>query len=43
MLENKAPWVIVPPASSLANKEQQFEQYPDEGIEEWHKTRKLDV
>ena len=41
MLESKAPWVIVPPES--AKKEQQFEHYPDEGIEEWHKKRKLEA
>lgn len=41
MLESKAPWVILPPES--AEKEQQFEHYPDEGIAEWHKKRKLEA
>ncbi|KAL3147612.1 hypothetical protein ABBQ38_014663 [Trebouxia sp. C0009 RCD-2024] len=41
MLENKQPWVLVPP--ELAQKEHRFEHYPDEGIEEWHKKRKLEA
>lgn len=41
MLESKALWVMVPPES--AKNEQQFERYPDEGIEEWHKKRKLEA
>ena len=41
MLESKEPWVIVPP--NAAKHEHQFKQYPDEGIEEWHKMRKLEA
>ena len=41
MLENKEPWVVVPP--ELAQNEHRFERYPDEGIEEWHKKRKLEA
>lgn len=41
MLDSKEPWVIVPP--DAAKHEHQFEQYPDEGIEEWHKKRKLEA
>lgn len=35
MVKHKAPWVRVP------DGEQQFDQYPDEGIEDWHKKRDL--
>jgi len=41
MLDSKEPWVIVPP--DTAKHEHQFKQYPDEGIEEWHKKRKLEA
>jgi hypothetical protein len=35
MVMHKAPWVEIPAG------EQQFPQYPDEGIEDWHKNRGL--
>ena len=35
MVAHKAPWVEVP------DNEQRFDQYPDEGIEDWHKNRDL--
>ncbi len=41
MLDSKELWVTVPP--DAAKHEHQFKQYPDEGIEEWHKKRKLEA
>ena len=35
MVEHKVPWVILP------DDEKQFDQYPDEGIEDWHRNRGL--
>lgn len=35
MVAHKAPWVKIPEG------EAQFDQYPDEGIEDWHKNRNL--
>lgn len=35
MVKHKAPWVVIP------DGDQQFDQYPDESIEEWHKNRGL--
>ena len=35
MVKHKAPWI------ELSDSEQQFDQYPDESIEDWHKNRGL--
>ena len=35
MLKHKVPWTIVP------KEDQQFEQYSDESVEDWHKNRNL--
>ena len=37
MLAHKAPWVTI----NLADHDVRFEQYPDTGIESWHKQRGL--
>ena len=39
MMDSKPDWVIVPPKTS--EREQSFDHYPNEGIEDWHKKRKL--
>lgn len=41
MLEYKPSWVVAPPES--AKEEHNFQRYPDEGIEQWHKKRKLEA
>ena len=35
MIKHKAPWVEV------SDDERQFDQYPDESIEDWHRKRGL--
>ena len=42
MMSSKPDWVLVPPKLAF-NGEHEFNTYPDEGIEQWHKKRKLDV
>lgn len=42
MMDSKPEWVLVPPKSASGG-EHAFDKYPDEGIEEWHKKRQLDV
>ena len=38
MLGSSKSWVQVPPESDT---DKHFDEYPDSGIEEWHKKRKL--
>lgn len=42
MMASKPEWVLVPPQNA-AMGEQEFDKYPDEGIEQWHKKYKLDA
>lgn len=42
MTGSKPEWIIVPPQQA-ANGERDFVNYPDEGIEQWHKKHKLSV
>jgi hypothetical protein len=35
MIEHKVPW------ADIADGKQQFDQYSNEGIEDWHKNRGL--
>jgi len=35
MVKHKAPWTVIP------DGDEQFDQYPDEGIEDWHRNRGL--
>ena len=37
MIASKAPWVAVPGGKS----NRKFAEYPDQSIEDWHKTRRL--
>jgi hypothetical protein len=37
MLAHRAPWVQV----YIANRDARFDEYPDSGIEDWHKQRGL--
>lgn len=42
MMSSKPDWVLVPPKLA-SNGEHDFENFPDESIEQWHNKRNLDV